>query len=404
MKLLIVSTWCPTPPTNGSKLRAFHLIREMARRHQVRVVTFSEPTDDRSGGLLAGDCESFDAVSSSAFLSGSPGVKGLLSTTPRSIVQAQSDELAALVVSRGQDCDAALALELPAAASVMRLGKPFVIDDVELGLLRDRLTGSDGEMTIRNRMTWLKSTRFVMKLSKVASAMTSVSEQERAQLLEVECDPARVAIVPNGVDEDDLNVSAAPEPLSLVYPGSIGYRPNFDAVKALIDEILPRVHRTHPGVTLRVTGEADEERIKALAGDRSPAPGERVIFTGRVADVRPLIARSTVCVVPLRSGGGTRIKILQAMALGTPVVSTAKGAEGLSVVDGESIAIAESPDAFAAAIVRLLDDDAWRRQLSERGRALVRASYTWPRSGEALDAVLTRAVAAAQARSAATTH
>jgi glycosyltransferase involved in cell wall biosynthesis len=243
-------------------------------------------------------------------------------------------------------------------------------------------------MSLRQRMTWLNSTRFVMKLSKVAAAMTVASERERARLIEAECDPARIAVVPNGADEADLDAVAAVESRSLIYPGSIEYRPNFDAVHELIADILPRLRRTHPGVTLRVTGDAGEERIGMLGAF------DRVVFTGRVGDVRPLIAQSAVCVVPLRSGGGTRTKILQALALGTPVVSTTKGAEGLAVVDGETIVVADSADAFAGAIGRLLDDGAWRARLSARGRKLIRDSYTWTRAADALETVILRAAGA----------
>jgi glycosyltransferase involved in cell wall biosynthesis len=223
-----------------------------------------------------------------------------------------------------------------------------------------------------------------MKLSKVAAALTVASERERARLIEVECDPARIAVVPNGADEPDAE-PVDTEPLSLIYPGSIEFRPNFDAVRELIDDILPRIRHTHPAVTLRITGDAGEERVRALGG------GAHVTFTGRVADVRPLIARSAVCVVPLRSGGGTRTKILQALAAGTPVVSTTKGAEGLAVADGETIVLADSAEAIAGAVIRLFDDRALRTRLADQGRKLIHASYTWTRAAEALDGVLKRA-------------
>jgi glycosyltransferase involved in cell wall biosynthesis len=125
--------------------------------------------------------------------------------------------------------------------------------------------------------------------------------------------------------------------------------------------------------------------------DRLPL-SEGVILTGYLNDIRPCVAQSWACVVPLRVGGGTRLKILEAMALGTPVVSTSKGAEGLEATHGDDILIADMPAEFADAVLRLLDDKALRARLAANGRRLVESRYGWEVIGEKLDQLLRKVV------------
>src|SRR5262249_42734291 len=154
---------------------------------------------------------------------------------------------------------------------------------------------------------------------------------------------------------------------------SITYSANLDAVRFFTSEIFPTIRRSRPDVSFIVTGSTGQVDTSALT------LGGQVTFTGRVPDVGRLVGESSVCVVPLRAGGGTRLKILEAMAIGTPVVTTTKGAEGLAVNDDEHLLIADSPHEFAACVLRLMDDAALRERLATNGRRLIEARYTWDR-------------------------
>lgn len=193
----------------------------------------------------------------------------------------------------------------------------------------------------------------------------------------------RVAIVPNGVATDMMRPGAgdsntrAPGPPSLVFVGLLGYRPNADAVMHLVRDILPLIRAQRPDINLRVVGDGARAELLRLAG-----PG--VEFTGRVPDVRPYITAADVVVVPLRIGSGTRLKILEALALGRAVVTTTIGAEGLDLVEGEHVLIADGPTAFAAAVDRLLGDDRLAGRLGDQGRTLVERSYDWSWIGSRL--------------------
>jgi glycosyltransferase involved in cell wall biosynthesis len=185
----------------------------------------------------------------------------------------------------------------------------------------------------------------------------------------------RFAVVPNGVDTSAFRpdlLSTAPIPGRLAFVGLLRYTPNADAANWLVSDILPLIRERAPDMTLDIVGKEPSPHTLALA---DAAPGIRVL--GSVPDVRPLLAAASVVVVPLRVGSGTRIKILQAMAMGRPVVSTTMGAEGLDARDGEHLLLADDPVAFAAAVTRLLDDEGLRTRLGVAGRAFVLGGHTW---------------------------
>jgi glycosyltransferase involved in cell wall biosynthesis len=196
---------------------------------------------------------------------------------------------------------------------------------------------------------------------------TVASEVERRLLARAVPGYTAVHVVPNTVTAEPIGHDVGVRiPDSLIFTGSLRYAPNRDAVCWFLDEIFPSVRASIPGARLTVTGDA---------GSEPPQVGPEVVLTGRVADVRPLLAASAVSLAPIRVGGGTRLKILEAMAVGTPVVATTKAVEGLDVQDGEHLLIADTPRRFADAVRRLLQDPAGARAMAERAGRLFRARY-----------------------------
>jgi glycosyltransferase involved in cell wall biosynthesis len=170
--------------------------------------------------------------------------------------------------------------------------------------------------------------------------------------------------------------------------------PNEDAIVFFADEILPRIVARVPDVTLAVVGRNPSPRLRRHVEGR---PAIRI--TGRVDDIRPHVERAAVYVVPLRIGGGTRIKLYEAMAMGKPIVSTTVGAEGLPVRDGENVVLADTPDAFAAAVVRLLRDGDGRERLGQAARNFVEAHCSWPAAAAAFGAACLAVASTANGRS-----
>ena len=192
--------------------------------------------------------------------------------------------------------------------------------------------------------------------------------------MEYEYGASLVREIPTGVDTDYFCPSRSVEqdPYHLVFSGSMDWLPNDDAMKYFCREILPRIRASLPRVTLTIVGRNPFPGVEALGREH---PFIRV--TGRVEDVRPYIERASVYVIPLRIGGGTRLKVFEAMGMEKPIVSTSIGVEGLPVVDGKDVLIADEPQAFADAVLRLLRDRPFARQIGMTAAAKVRTQFGW---------------------------
>ena len=197
---------------------------------------------------------------------------------------------------------------------------------------------------------------------------------------------APVHVVQTGVDTQYFSpLSATPARRAhLVFTGSMDWLPNEDGMLYFVRDILPLVRQAEPGATLSIIGRAPTPAVRKLAEQHG------VEVTGSVDDVRPHVAAGSVYVVPLRIGGGTRLKIFEAMGLGKAVVSTTIGAEGLPVTDGADIVIADEPAAFAAAVVRLIRDDAARTRIESAARRLVVEKYDWSAVAQDFEDALAR--------------
>jgi len=385
MKVLLVSAWFPFPPANGVRLRAYHLLRELARSHRVTLLTFAHDSDQPAAHMSALErhCAHVQVVPGSPVMGRRERPTDWFTAMPRALAASRSPAMQAAVDAVLDDHDVAIGLTQWSAPYLMdRRSKPRILDELELTMLAEnrRVSGLAG---IRHRLTWWKQARFVRYLAADFDRITVVSECERAMVGATGCDLSRVSIVPNAVPRDLLERPiTAPMPGRLIYTGSVTYGPNRDAVRWLITEILPRLQVGRPGLALYVTGSTEGVPIADMAN----RPG--VVFTGQVADVQSAIAASAVCVVPLRAGGGTRLKVLEALALGVPVVTTPKGAEGLGVDDEREVLFASTPEAFAERIGRALDDQDLRQRLIAAGRQLVAERFTWDIAGAALGCVL----------------
>ena len=191
----------------------------------------------------------------------------------------------------------------------------------------------------------------------------------------------RTAVVPNAVDTGFLSPGSKRRvPGTILFFGTLSYYPNHDGLLFFLREVMPLVRRLHPSARLQIVGASPPAELR-----RFEAPD--VTFTGFVDDLRPHIERARVVVAPLRIGGGTRLKILEAMAMAVPVVSTSLGAEGLAVTSGRDVLIADTAETFSAEVVRVLRDDALAAELGDAGRRLVEDRYDWRTSARALEAL-----------------
>lgn len=215
------------------------------------------------------------------------------------------------------------------------------------------------------------------RLLELCDAHTVVSERDKAELLKRNPN-AKISVVPNGVDSSKFACSETTLGGSnLLFVGSMDYHANVDAVLWFTREIWPALSQRFPELEFTVVGRSPGKDIQMLASDK-------IRITGTVDDVRPFYANAFAVIVPLRIGSGTRLKILEAMSMGVPVISTSLGAEGLAVTDEKDILLADSEQAMADAVGRLLSDLAVSRRLANAARKLVSDHYDWARIGDLL--------------------
>lgn len=218
------------------------------------------------------------------------------------------------------------------------------------------------------------------RLLRTADAHTVVSGRDREKLL-LRCPEANITLVPNGVDVEYYRSTTQVEnPREVLFVGSMDYHANVEAVTWFVSKVWPILKASTPDLAFRIVGRDPSAEVLALA-----APD--VLVTGTVDDIRPFYAGAAATVVPLRVGGGTRLKILESMAAGVPVVSTRLGAEGIDVRDGSDIVLADTPAELADGLRRVVSDRVLSERLKREGHALVVRLYDWCIAGEQLYAV-----------------
>jgi glycosyltransferase involved in cell wall biosynthesis len=387
MRILFVSAWFPEPPSNGSRLRIHHLLRTLAAQHAVTLLSFADQPDaDAEAALAPALCQRVRVLPLPRFDAGAWRSRmAWLAPRPRSLVATFSPAMAGAITAElaAGHYDAVVASQLSCAVYQPRFGSvPALFEEVELGWLDAAPADATPLARWRFRLMRAKYRRYLRRLLPRFRACTVVSERERELLAGVVGDAVPIHVVPNAVAADEY-APGAPEPDTVIFTGSLLYGPNHAAMDWFIGAVWPRVLAARPAVRLVITG-AD--------GDRALPPAANVVRVGFVDDVRARLAASCVAVAPILSGGGTRLKILEAMAVGTPVVATRKGAEGIDARPDAHLIIADEPDSFAAGVLRLLADAALRARLAGAARALVAARYDWRVVGPRFEA-LVRAVA-----------
>lgn len=375
LNILFLAYWLPFPPDNGSKLRIAGLLRGLARHHRITLLALTDSLPVTPDPELAQVCAAAYIRLRRPYRPNSlKALVGLFSTWPRSLVDTYDPDVAQLLAGlrRAQRYDLAIISELGMSSYLPALaGLPIILDDLEVGILHSQTRSAPaGWRRWRRHLPWLKLRVYLRRLLPRLAAVTVVSEPERALLRKLAPGYQAVTLLPNAIDVEQMrpNPALPRRPDRLIFTGSLRYEPNYDAMRWFVGDVLPRVQAHRPAVELLITGDHADRPLP-------PTPG--VTRTGYVADVQALVQSAAVSVAPLRFGGGTRLKILEAMALGVPVVTTSLGAEGLAVQSGEHLLVADSAENQAATIIALLDNPARGTRLIERGRWLVVKQYSW---------------------------
>jgi glycosyltransferase involved in cell wall biosynthesis len=385
MRILWLKTELLHPVDKGGKIRTYNMLKELKREHHITYLTLDDGSADEKAREQASEyCRDLICVPHRQREKFSPGfyaelVANLASRLPYAIKKYESpqlrNEVAKLVQAKSVDvviCD----FLAPAINVPLTLNCPTVLfqHNVEAMIWKRHFEVQANQLKKSYlRIQWQKMRAFEFDQCKRFDAVIAVSAEDREQIMK-EYSVERVFDVPTGVDTEFFSDSgtASFAPHNLVFTGSMDWLPNEDAISYFTDQILPLIRRSIPDVSLTVVGRNPYPGLLELS-KRDPA----VLVTGRVEDVRPFMEKAAVYIVPLRIGGGTRLKIFEAMSMKKAIVSTTIGAEGLPVSDGNELRIADTPESFASAVVELLTKPDLARQMGEQAGAVVRQKFGW---------------------------
>ncbi len=404
LRVLFVTPYLPSPPRFGGQQRLHGLISGLAASHDVSVLSFVDPREDHEESLVATQayCRRVAVVPNRRRDAGramkrllqlgsllSPWSYGRIIHGGRALAAALDDMLSAEPYDLVQLEFSHMALSLSGAGDRGRWsgragssGPALLLDEhnIEYDVVR-QTAGAGGSAARRafSAVEWRKVHVEERRAWTRFDGCTLTSEDDECVVRR--CAPmVRTAVVPNGVDVDHFRAEVGPSDAgTLLFFGAVDYYPNTEGLLFFLDHVLPRLSARTPRPRFFVVGRRPPPAILARRGPD-------VEVTGFVDDIRPYLARASVVVVPLRIGGGTRLKILEAMAAGKAVVSTSLGAAGLDVVPGRDILIADDAEGFAAHCARLLDDPELAGRIGGAARRAVEARYSWSASVARLSA------------------
>jgi polysaccharide biosynthesis protein PslH len=381
MRILYIATMYPLPVNNGVKMRVWSLLCAIANAgHQITLATFAEPEEsvgtEQELRKVCKDCDI--VVRHMASLSGSTNYRArlsaVLSPSPFAIQRFRSDEMRARLERRlrSDAFDVVLCDNIYTTVNLPATSLPILMNSHNVEhLILQRYVGQESNplKSLYARLEAGKLRRFEAAIYKRA-VLVMVCSGLDAKLIERICPGVKTVIAPNVVDVREYQISGEVDPFTIVYQGGMDWFPNRDAVEYFARAIFPLVQKEIPNARLIVAGRNPSPEFRARFAD-VPA----LEFTGTLPDLRPVIAKAGVCIVPLRIGSGTRLKILEGGAMGKAIVSTTIGAEGLDFVPGKEILIADDPPVFARSVIEVLRDPARRKALGEAARKRVLQDY-----------------------------
>lgn len=402
MKILWVKTDFLHPTTRGGQIRTLEMLRELHKRNEVHYVAFKDPHNPEGLARSSEYATRTYPVEHRVVSKRSPAfalqlASGLFDTYPvagtRYRSEAMREQIGQLLAAENFDakvCDfltPSINLSSMDGWVLFQHNVETIIWERHAQTARTPLHRAYFRGQAERMFNWEKAT------CNSASHVVAVSALDQ-QVMRERFGVRSISAIGTGVD---LDYFAAPQTraqqFDLVFVGSMDWMPNVDGIEWFLSDVLPLIKAAKPEVRLAIVGRNPPASITAKSDDKT------VTVTGTVPDVRPFLWQSGISIVPLRVGGGTRLKIFEAMAAGTPVIATTIGAEGLPVQHGRTIQIADSAQDFAAECLHLLNDPKQAAQISASALDLVRANFSWARVTLDFEDVL-QAVAPANLRTA----
>ena len=386
MHILILSPFLPYPPNWGFGKRVYHLMEVLSRSHSVSLLTYADDRDAESIQALKAFCVDVHTVPNRPWRFGKRIAQLLSVNSAKSCqrrtnynleMQQKLDEL-----TRREPFDVIQIESSQMACFRFDRRSLLVLDEHNIEYeLYYRMYQSE-RSAARRLFSWLEYYKF--RREEIASWQSVsgcvMSSRREMEILHALSPGTPATVVPNAVDTEFFMPGAGPvDPDAIVFTGLMSYRPNVDAAIFFVRDIMPRIlAKRRSAMFYIVGGEAPPEVTRLAAAN--------VVVTGSVDDVRPYVHRAAVFAVPLRMGSGTRLKVLEGLSMGKPMVSTSLGCEGIDLVPGEHLLIADDANSFADAVVDLMTRPEMAGRLGVEGRALMLRRYRWETATEELEA------------------
>ena len=398
MNILFISATVPYPATDGGRIRVLNLLKQISKSNHVTFLALETLPTDQEGieylrnlgietHLLEFGIRNSEfgiriiarAVFHNRPLTVAKYYVPAMESAIKQLIQSQLfDVIHFEMLHTGQYLQAFPDLRVPTLLSLQNI-------DSSIWRRLARQTGNP----LQKFVFWMQYRsfrRYERLMAEKFSACACVSEEDKNLLSDL-CPEISIEVIPNGVDVESYQPDhSLTEESTLVYTGSMDWLPNEDAVLYFHEQLFPLIEAQIPRVKFYIVGQNPTERVKQLAQRNN------VIVTGMVDDVKPYIAKASVYVVPLQIGGGTRLKILEALAMEKAVVSTTIGCEGLQLTPDKDILVADEPEKFAQLVIQLAQDEKFRRQLGKSGRKRVEEKYDWRSIGKHLNELYGRII------------
>jgi glycosyltransferase involved in cell wall biosynthesis len=392
MKILAVYPYLPYPLNRGAYYRGFYLLQALAKEHDVDLLALAERGEGTEFRAVFQEfCRSVDVISFEHPEWESLFPKRLLNPLPSTIAHWQIPALAGKIqrLLSSNRYDALHIYDIVLAQYFLTDRTPMVVDrtrvDLQYQLMERARMNFSFKARLLNLENLAKLWRFEKKIAARCAVQVVCGPDDETFVRSHISQRVPIAVIPNGVDLKYFNYSPAEtvrdEVPTVLFCGAMDYNPNVDALRWYFGELHDQLRAKIPALKVLVVGKDPVPEVKAYAS----RPG--VVVTGGVPDVRPYYRRAWLQIVPLRIGGGTRLKIVESIGIGTPVISTTIGAQGLDLAHQKEILLADTAEDFVREAARALGDEKLRAQLTVNGLSAVRSRLSWEKLGNDLCAV-----------------